>query len=620
MQVHLPQIIGVKFLPVGDSAAAIISASARESRPDALGEASPAPQTALHRQRVCVTFVDIVGFSAMMNRDEEQTFHKWTGLREGVLMPLLKSHGGTLIKSTGDGILGTFPDAVSGARWGQEVQRRARRERQGLALRISLNFCSVLRDGEDLIGDGVNIAARLQEHAKAGGIIVTESVYREIQPFRDFDIRPIGNLQLRKIPQIVPAFEIVTDGRFVGVAVDVAQRPSVAVLPFQNLGTDPADEFFAVGLVEDIVQSLSSLRELTVISRSSTLAFARQSADPRAIGEALSVQYVITGTVRRSGGKGRISTELLDAQTGEQISSERHEFSEQDTFQIQDEIVLSTLKRLLPGLQAAERRKALRKWPESFTAYENFLRALDLIGSLERGPFEQAYGFLERAIEQDPGFAAPLAWSARWHTLNVGQGWSSDPRGDAEKAANTAKRAIGLDEQNALALAVYGHVQSYLFGDFATAIRFLDRAREQNPNNSTAWLLSSVTLSSLGRNEEAVGAALQALRLSPFDQHLFIYYAFLGIVYYDSEDYGAAIKWLSQSLAENPRYTSSLRTLAVALVADGRLEEAREVARKLMKLEPGFNLSDYRKSLRLYEDPEKSELFRKRLSLAAVPD
>lgn len=573
------------------------------------------------RQQVCVMFVDIVGFSAMMHLDEDSTFQQWTGLREGVLLPLLEVHGGTLIKSTGDGIMGTFADALSGARWCQEVQRQARHERQSLSLRISLNLCSVLRDGDDLLGDGVNIAARLQEHTNAGGIIVTESVYREILEMPEFDIRPVGSLRLRKIPDPVAAFEIVTDGRFLGAASNEnVQRPSVAVLPFQNLDTDPGNEYFAAGLAEDIVQSLSSLRDLTVISRSSTLAFSRQSADPRLVGDVLSVQYLITGTVRRSAGKIRISTELLDTQTGEQISSERHEFGEQDTFQIQDEIVVATLKRLLPGLQAAERRKALRKWPESFTAYENYLRALDLIGSLKREPFEQAYGYLQRAIEQDPGFATPLAWSARWHTLNVGQGWSDSPREDAEKAADLAKRAIRLDEQNALALAVYGHVQSYLFGNFETAIGFLDRAREQNSNNSTAWLLSSVTLSSLGRSEEALTAASRALRLSPLDQHLFIYYAFLGIVHYDSGNYTQAIKWLSRSLAENPFYTSSLRTLAVALVADNRIDEARDVARKMMTLEPEFNLASYKKTLRLYQDPEKSRLFRERLRLAALPD
>ncbi len=578
-------------------------------------------RAAIGRQMLCVSFVDIVGFSAMMHEDEEGTYYKWTDLREEVVLPLLDSYGGTLIKSTGDGILGTFPDCLSGARWSQEVQRQARQRRQGLMLRISLNFCQVFQDGDDLAGDGVNIAARLQEHAASCGIILTDAVFQEIAEYRDLELRPIGTLAMRKMSSAVVAYELVTDGRPLrGEKANDPQLPSIAVLPFQNLGSSAEDDYFAAGLVEDIVVSLSSLHDLTVISRSSTLAFARQTIDPCAVGDVLGVRYIITGTLRRLLDRIRISMELLDSETREQVFSERWDFGEQDTFRIQDEIIESTISRLMPGLHAVERRKALRKWPGSFTAFDLYLRALDLIGSLEHEQFNEAYDYLNRAIERDPGFAAPLAWSARWHTLRVGQGWSDDPQRDADLAAERAMRAMRLDEQNALALAIYGHVQAYLFGDFETAISYLDRARNRNPNSSTAWLLSSVTLSSLGRNDEAVAAANRALRLSPFDQHLFMYYAFLGTVLYDSGDYENAVTWLSRSLVENPRYTSSLRTLAVALVAADRIDEARDVASKFMKLEPDFSLSDYRQSRRLYCDPEQSELFRTRLGQLGVPE
>jgi adenylate cyclase len=584
------------------------------------GPANENPATA-ERQRLCVSFIDIVGFSALMHDDEEGTYWKWAGLRDEMVIPLLASFGGTLIKSTGDGILATFTDAVSGARWSREVQRLARQRRQGLALRISLNLCRVIRDSDDLLGDGVNIAARLQEHAANGGVIITEAVAAEIAGRRDLEVRPLGPLSLRKMSGSVVAFELITDGRPARwAAARDPHLPSLAVLPFRNLGGNVEDDYFAAGLVEDIVVSLSSLRDLTVISRSSTLAFAQQVADPRAVGDALGVRYVITGTLRRAPSRVRITVELIDTGTGEHVFSERRDFAEEDTFRVQDELVELTLRRLMPGLHSAERRKALRKWPGSFTAFDLYLRALDLIGSLERTQFEEAYDHLNLAIERDPAFASALAWSARWHTLRVGQGWSEDPRRDAEAAAERAMRAIRLDEQNALALATYGHVQSYLFGDFETAIVYLDRARTTNPNSSIAWLLSSVTLGSLGRGGEAVAAAERALRLSPFDQTLFIYYAFLGIVHYDAGDFDAAISWLSRSLAENPRYTSSLRTLSVALVATGRINEARDVAADFMKLEPDFRLSEYRRALRLYANDDLSETFRTRLSMAGVPE
>lgn len=576
---------------------------------------------ALDRARLCVSFVDVVGFSALMHDDEEGTIHKWADLRDEVVLPLLASHDGTLVKLTGDGIFATFADAVSGARWSHEVQRQARQRRQGLALRISINFCHVFRDGSDLQGDGINIAARLQEHAASGGIIITQAVVDEIADHLDLAIRPLGPVVLRKMRKSIKAYELITDGRpVIQRTSQDSEMPSIAVLPFQSLSGETDDEYFSAGLVEDIVTSLSSLRDLTVISRSSTLAFARQAVDPRVVGDVLGVRYMIAGTVRRSPNRIRISTQLLDTETGEQVFSERRDFSEHDMFQVQDEIVESTLRRLMPGLRAAERRRAMRKRPVSFTAYDLYLRAIDLIGSLERADFESAYTYLNQAIERDPSFATALAWLARWHTLRVGQGWSEDPRRDAEQAAECAMRAIRLDEQNALALAIYGHVQSYLFGDYETAITYLDQARATNPNSSTAWLLSSVTLSSLGRNKEAVDAAERALRLSPFDQSLFAYYAFLGIVYYDAGAFEKAISWLSRSLAENPRYTTSLRTLIVALVAAGRIEKARDIAKEFMKLEPGFRISTYRQALRLYQDPAQSEAFRERLRAARIPE
>lgn len=585
-----------------------------------VSEQSDYSSLSLDRARLCVSFVDVVGFSALMHDDEQGTIHKWADLRDEVVLPLLTSHGGTLVKLTGDGIFATFKDALSGARWSREVQSQARQRRQGLALRISINFCQVFRDGSDLQGDGVNIAARLQEHAASGGIIITQAVADQIADCLDLAIRPLGPVVLRKMRNSINAYELITDGRPVIQRISQEpELPSIAVLPFQNLSGRVEDEYFSVGLVEDIVTSLSSLRDLTVISRSSTLAFARQAVDPRVVGDVLGVRYVIAGTLRRSPNRIRISTQLLDTETGEQVFSERRDFAEHDTFQVQDEIVESTLRRLMPGLRAAERRRAMRKWPVSFTAYDLYLRAIDLIGSLEREQFEAAYDYLNQAIERDAGFATALAWLARWHSLRVGQGWSDDPRRDAEQAADCAMRAIRLDEQNALALAIYGHVQSYLFGDFETAISYLDRARKTNPNSSTAWLLSSVTLSSLGRNDEAIAAAERALRLSPFDQSLFAYYAFLGIVYYDAGEFRKAISWLSRSLAENPRYTTSLRTLIVALVAAGRIEKAREVAKDFMKLEPEFRISTYRQALRLYQDPAQSEAFRDRLRKAGIP-
>ncbi|WP_425046477.1 tetratricopeptide repeat protein [Primorskyibacter sp. S87] len=572
------------------------------------------------RRPLCVCFVDVVGFSALMHEDEEGTFFRWTELREDVVIPLLRSHDGMLVKSTGDGILATFENADAALRWGRDLQIRARQRRQGLALRVSLNYCAVLQDGNDLLGDGVNIAARLQEFGAPGGVILTRAVLDRISSETEFPTRDLGALELPKLGGVVQAFELVVDGRALLQKPALPSRlPSVAVMPFSNLGGDAEDDYFASGVVEDIAALLSHQGDLTVISRSSTLAFARQDIDPKAIGEALSVGYLITGALRRHGQRIRVNAELLDTGSGQVVTSLKRDFHCEDMFELQDEIVEAALIHLLPGLRAAERRRVSRKRPSSFTAYDCYLRALDLMGSLERSEFDLARAHLDRAVTLDPEFPAPLAWAARWHSLNIGQGWSENPRKEAQEAAELARRAIKIDERNALALATYGHIQSYLFGDFETAIEYLDRARHADPSSSTAWLLSSITLSSLGRTDEAISAAERALRLSPFDQRLFVFFAFLGTVHYDAGHYSEAIQWLTRSQIENPRYTSVLRTLAVAHTAAGQPEEARQSVRRLLELEPDFSVATYRAAHRHYRDPKTADLFSDRLLEAGAP-
>lgn len=569
---------------------------------------------------LCVAFVDVVGFSAQMNADERGTFKRWTGMREEMVLPLLARFGGRLIKSTGDGILAVFEEAVPAVEWSVELQALARQRRQGMALRVSLNYCKVLWDGFDLLGNGVNVAARLQEHAAPGGVILTQSVQDAIDGLPAFETVALGPVNLRKMGEIPSAYELKTDGRHQGQQEAKTHRPSIAVMPFVNIGGQQEDDYLAAGVVEDIVVSLSGHRDLTVISRSSTLAFAHQPINPKEVGAVLGVRYLITGTLRRAAERLRISAQLLDTTTGQQLASLRRDFEAKDMFSVQDEIVETALVKLLPEMQSAERRRAMRKWPASLSGYDNYLKALDLIGSLKTDDFDTARVHLERAIEIDRTFSSSLAWAARWYSLRIGQGWSDDPAGDSAKAEELSLRALRCDENNALALATYGHVRSYLFGEFEHAMQYFDRARNANPNSSIVHLLASVTLSSLGRNKEAIQSAERALRLSPFDQWLFIHYVFLGVVHYDAGHFEQALTWLSRGLAENDRYTTALRTMAVTQVALGHEEAARATVAKLLRSEPKFRLSNYKDTRRLYSDARQAELFRQRLQAAGAPE
>lgn len=569
---------------------------------------------------LCVAFVDVVGFSAQMNADERGTFQRWTGMREEVVLPLLARFGGALVKSTGDGILATFEEVLPAVEWSVELQAAARQRRQGMALRVSLNYCKVLWDGVDLLGNGVNVAARLQEHAAPGGVILTQSVQDAIDGHAAFETVSLGPVGLRKMGEVPSVYELKTDGRHQGQQEKQTHRPSIAVMPFVNIGGQQQDDYLAAGIVEDIVVSLSGHRDLTVISRSSTLAFAHQPINPKEVGAVLGARYLITGTLRRASDRLRISAQLLDTTTGQQIASLRRDFKAKDMFSVQDEIVETALVSLLPEMQSAERRRAMRKWPASLSGYDNYLKALDLIGSLKLEQFDDARTHLERAIEIDHSFSSSLAWAARWYSLRIGQGWSDDPAADSVKAEEFSLRALRCDENNALALATYGHVRSYLFGEFEQAMHYFERAKDANPNSSTTHLLASVTLSSLGRNEEAIASAERALRLSPFDQWLFIHYVFLGVVHYDAGNFEQALTWLSRGVAENDRYTTALRTMAVTQVALGDHGAAHATIAKLLQKEPTFRLSNYRNTRRLYSDANQADLFRVRLREAGAPE
>jgi adenylate cyclase len=432
----------------------------------------------------------------------------------------------------------------------------------------------------------------------------------------------LGYLHLRNLEKPVKAYALPAK-TLVWVPRAVPQPgvlPSIAVLPLHNLGRDPADDYFAAGIVEDIVMSLAGLRELHVISRASTLTYRGRQVDPREVGRAFGVRYVLTGSVRRSERSVRVSAQLCDAITGVSLWAETVEVAPGDLFVVQDEIVQRVISGIAPNVRASELRGAMRKRPDKFTAYDYTLRALHCIHSLNLESFLQAHEFLTKAMAEDPNFAMPVAWVARWHSLYVGQGWAPDRTEHSAKAIRFATKAIELDPQNALALATYGHLKSYLFHEYDVARIYLDRALLACPNHSLAWILSSGTLSYIGRGKEAVEHAEHALRLSPFDQSLFYYYMFLSLAHYSTGNYEETIKWANMSISENSAYTATYRFLAAGLAGLDRLDEARTVAAALVKLEPSFGCQEYERTRQPFRHPELSTNLMKHLRSAGLPE
>ena len=580
------------------------------------------------RRLAAFAFVDIVGYSILMSKDETRTHARWMTILNDVIRPQTRMHHGSIVKSTGDGILAEFPTARDAVAWAREVQRSvvpAAGEAAGteppVALRIAVNVGEIFATPDDIYGDSVNLAARLQEYAEPGGIVLSEAVHNLVHDLPGIEVRDLGRIELKHFEHRVRAYAIPPLVR--GISVPAMRRrvtlPSIAVLPLENLSSNRDDDYFADGIVEDIIVSLASLRELLVISRGSTLRYRGKQPDPREVGAALGARYVLMGSFRRTQGLMRMSTQLCDADSGASLWGDRAVVPPDELFDVQDNIIDRIVTGIAPHVRDAELRAALRKRPDSFTAYDYTLRALDFITSLDRERFLQARDYLQRAMDEDREFAMPVAWAARWHSLLIGQGWSADPAADATKALDLAGRAIELDRRNALALATYGHVKSFLFHEYDTAMVYLDRALAACPNSSLALILASCTLAYTGRGAEAVDHAEHALQLSPFDHGLEYYHSTLAIAYYVHGSFEEAVRWSRMAADVNPAYTSNLRYLIAGLVALDRIEEARAVAADLLRLEPDFRVGEWERSRQPFRDPELKARHVERLAKAGLP-
>jgi transcriptional regulator with AAA-type ATPase domain/TolB-like protein len=395
-------------------------------------------------------------------------------------------------------------------------------------------------------------------------------------------------------------------------------RPSVAVLPFRVEGDDETRSYFGDGIVDGIVGSLAALHELLVISRSSTLRYKGGEVDVRVVGQELGVTYAVSGSVRRAGPRIRVSVELAETSAGTVVWATSFDGVSDDPFALQDQIAARVVSTIAPQVREAELRRVLRKRPENLEAYDCTLRALAQIYQLNAAAFAEARTSLARAIELDPTYAMPYALLAIWHTIRVGQGWAPSSPAEQAEVLRLSTAAIERDSFDAMALALCGHAKSILRYEFDEAIALFDRALEASPNSAIAWARSSPTYSYIGEPREAIRRAEQALRLSPFDRHIFLSHAALVLAHYSAGQYDEAIRWGRKAREENPRYDATLRLLAASLGAAGQLDEAQDVARALVVAQPGFLVKRFVEAYAI-RDPERQENLARHLRMAGLP-
>lgn len=577
-----------------------------------------------NRRLVVVAAFDVVGFSTVVEADEDAALAAWRLLRREI-DPLIARGGGRIFKSLGDGLLVEFTSPVEATRSALEVQAAvaamAPTRDIRLELRCAIHMGDVIVDGSDLLGDGINIVSRLQDHAPVGGVLVSAAVMDLISGRIDAPIKDMGSLKLKNISRPVHAYGVGAGKRPKSTpAIDSFQRrrPSIAVLPFIDQSGETTNSYFSDGLVEDIISALSCLPELIVISRTSTLQYRGAAHDVRQIRRDLGVRYLLSGSVRRAGTKVRLSAELADCESGSTIWSDRFAGEAADLFDLQDELSAKVVATITPQVQEAELRRVLRKRPESLDAYEYMLRGLDLMYRFEDDKFAQALPMFEKAMALDPSYAMAHALAASWYNVRIDQGLSPDRPADREQVERLSKLALTMDRFDPHALSLCGHIRAFRFRDYDHAIELFDRAIAANPSSAIAWLRSSPTFSYIGETREARRRAEIGLRLSPYDAHVFFGYSVIALSSYMAGDYVDASQWARRSAALNPRYTANLRFLAASLAANGQIEEARQAGRDLLRVDPTFRVMPFAENYAA-KDPAKRKLFADHLVLAGLP-
>ena len=573
------------------------------------------------RKLVAVLAADVAGYSRMMEIAAQTTHAQLMQLETEVAFPAIAKYFGCIVKRTGDGFLATFDSAQDALDCALSIQganadaAMAAPASSRLYYRMGLNVADVFVEANDIYGDGVNIAARLQTYAEPGGLVVSGAVYEQVGGRNSLTAVDIGELHLKNIGQRIRAYSLLPAK--VGPPLPTSGpgdgRPSIAVLPFRQDTRDVPDAY----LVEGIVHVLAGLRDLFVISHGSTLGYAGRAIDPRQVGRELGVRYMLHGSVRHVANRLRILTELSDTESGTVLRVDQYEGETNDLFELQDRISTQVVSAIAPQVRGEELRRAMRKHPDNMSSYDFLLQALDHLHRFDNDSFIRAGSLLRQAISHDPGYAATRSYAAWWHILRISQGWSGNPQTDRTEAARHSTTAINLDQNDYLALAIRGHCLAWM-RDYQASKEDLDRAVAAGPNSALAWTMRGLTLGFLGDANEAVRCGERALRLVPLDPFAFYHQSILAQAYYISGRLDEAIALGLRVFARCEAHGSNLRLLTVALMTARRVDEARDMAARLLATEAGFCLSVFAERTVL---PDKlRQDYVTRLREAGLPD
>jgi TolB-like protein/class 3 adenylate cyclase len=574
--------------------------------------------------------VELEGYSRLMGTDEVGTLKGLTE-RRAILDRIIGDHGGRIANSAGDSVLAEFGSAVEAVQCAVEAQAALAKANSSLPADRHINFRMGVHVGDvmvragDLFGDGVNIAARLQTLAKAGELCVSGATYDQVRKILPLSFTDLGVQTVKNIEEPIRAYEVKAQGEAASSGTKDAEgrkplalpdKPSIAVLPFQNMSGDPEQEYFADGVVEDVITALSRFKSLFVIARNSSFAYKGKSPDIRNVGRDLGVRYVLEGSVRKAGDRLRITAQLIDAQSGAHIWADRFEGSPLDVFELQDEVTEKVVIAIAPRVEQAEVARALRRSSGNTDAYDCYLRGQACLSPVTAEGVDQALDLFRKASDLDPDFASAYGLAMFCHAQRLGFGSVRDLAREQSEVTRLWQMVTRVGNDDGRALAHAGWAVAYVLRDLSSAKQLTDRAVELNPNLASAWINGGWINIWLGYPEVAVEQLSRAHRLDPVST----YFSPMAHACFFLDRYEQALDQAQHLLRHNPDNHAGLRVGAASAALAGRTDAAHQLAARLQAVDPAFCISRLREYLGPYQRHEFVEKYAEGLRLAGLPE
>ncbi len=586
----------------------------------------------VQRRLAAIVSADVVAYTRLMERDEVGTHARLRARFKALIEPKIGEHGGRVVKLMGDGLLAEFPSVVDAVNWAVEVQAKvaelsaAEPDEQRIVYRVGVNLGDVIVDGDDIYGDGVNVAARLQEIAERGGVCISEKVQTEVRgklnvEFVDGGTQTVKNVRdplriWRWSPGQVEASDAALRP-LAGEPLALPDKPSIAVLPFDNMSGDPEQEYFADGMAEDIITALSHMPWFFVIARNTTFTYKGRAVDVKQVARELGVQYVLEGSVRKGGNRLRITAQLIDAMTGKHVWAERYDREIVDIFAVQDEVTEAIVGAVAPEFLSVEAKRAQRKDPGLLDAWECVMRGRALVWKMGHEEVAEARKLFERAIQLAPSGEFGMSDLAFVHFLEFYYRWSGSPERSSIEMMRAAEKAVAVDDHDAWAHTMLGLVNLFA-RRWDEALPAVERAIELNPNFAPALGVRGLVLALVGEADKAIESLDNADRLSPRDSFMALW--IMGRVWANFIDrrYEEAVKTAQQAIRLAPNNPTYRRQLAASYGMMDRIDEAQAAIQEYLRLEPNHTVADSRKIPT--KIPEHLERFLDGLRKAGLPE